>query len=83
MITSLKYKLEKLDLLGIPGKKDIVVLKIEEDFSVDQMKSLQEEIKNLKSEAGWKDIIFLILPKHISLVQLSDDDLDKIGLCRK
>lgn len=83
MYTPLNYKLQELNLSGVPGKKQIVLLKIEEDFSVGQMKSLQEEIKKVREEAGWKDVVFLVLPKHISLTQLSDEDLDNIGLQRK
>jgi hypothetical protein len=83
MYTPLEYKLKKLDLSGSSDKKDIVLLKIEEDVTVGQMQSLQEEIKKVREEAGWTNVVFLCLPKHISLTQLSDADLDNIGLVRK
>jgi hypothetical protein len=83
MYIPLKYKLQELNLSGEVGKKQIVLLKIEEDVDIGQMKSLQEEIKKVREEAGWTNVVFLCLPKHISLTQLSDEDLDNIGLARK
>jgi hypothetical protein len=83
MYTPLEYKLRKLDLSGTPDRKEIVLLKIDEDVSVGQMQSLQEEIKKVREQAAWTNVVFLCLPKHMSLTQLSDDDLDKIGLQRK
>lgn len=83
MITPLRYKLDKLELNGTSDNKDIVVLKLEEDATTDQMASLQHELSELKQSAGWKNVVFLMLPKHISITQLSDEDLNSIGLVRK
>ena len=80
---SIKYKLDKLELNGTPDKKDIVILKFTEDGSPDQVKSLYAELQTLKGEANWENVSFLILPPHIHLNKISDQDLDDLGLCRK
>lgn len=82
-MSELRYKLEKLDLQGSKDKKDIVILKFLEDGEHNQIISLQQEIKDLKNEAGWENVCFLILPPHIHLAKLSDEDLDNLGLIRK
>lgn len=85
-MSELKYKLEKLDLNGTSEKKDIVILKFTEDVGDDQrnhLMALQSEINQLKTEAGMENVVFLMLPKHIHLLSLKDEDLDSIGLTRK
>jgi hypothetical protein len=82
-MSELRYKLEKLDLGGTPEKKDIVLMKFLDEGDAQQIKSLQTEIQSLKGEAGWENVVFLMLPPHIHLMKLSDEDLDSIGLVRK
>ena len=79
----LLYKLEKLELTGTPEKKDIVIMQFLEAGTVDQVKSLQEEVMRLKDMANWKNVVFLMLPSHIRLSTITDEDLDELGLCRK
>jgi hypothetical protein len=82
-MSELRYKLEKLDLGGTPEKKDIVIMKFLDEGNPQQIKSLQAEVQSLKAEAGWENVVFLMLPPHIHLMKLSDEDLDSIGLIRK
>ena len=79
----LLYKLEKLELTGTPEKKDIVVMQFLEAGTVEQVKSLQDEVMQLKDMADWKNVVFLMLPSHIRLSTITDEDLDELGLCRK
>lgn len=82
-MSELRYKLEKLELNGTPEKKDIIILKFLDEGNAQQIKSLQAEIQSLKNEAGWENVIFLMLPPHIHLMKLSDEDLYSIGLIRR
>lgn len=85
-MSELKYKLEKLELNGTPEKKDIIILKFLDDVGEDQrnhLMALQAEINQLKAEADMKNVVFLMLPKHIHLMSLNDEQLDEIGLIRK
>jgi len=83
MDLDLLFKLEKLDLKGTPDNKDIVILKFLEQPSQPEIASLQDTIQKLGREGDWQNVTFLMLPPHISLSTISDEDLDQIGLCRK
>jgi hypothetical protein len=83
-MSDLRYKLDKLDLSGgTPDKKEIVVLKFLEDGQPNQIMSLQAELQTLKNEAQWENVCFLVLPPHIHLAKLSDEDLESMNLYRK
>ena len=78
----LRFALEKLDLNGTEDNKDIVILQFLDDGSAEQVMSLKEEITKLKDEANWKHVTFLMLPPHIRLSKISDEDLESMGLQR-
>jgi hypothetical protein len=86
MNDELKFQLEKLELNGTEEKKDIVVVQFQEDIGAHQhnaVKSLQAEIQTLKNESDMKNVAWIILPNHIRLTNLTDEELDSMGLCRK
>lgn len=82
-MSDLKFQLDKMELHGTPEKKDIIIMKFLDEGETQQIKSLQAELTLLKNEAGMENVVFLMLPPHISIVTLSDADLDSIGLVRK
>jgi len=82
-MNELKYKLEKLDLKGTKDKKEIVVLKFLQGGEINEIMSLKQEISDLKEEADWENVCIIMLPAHIHLAKLSDEDLDSLGLVRK
>jgi hypothetical protein len=82
-MSDLRFQIDKLEFSGTPEKKDILVMKFLDEGNTQQIKSLQAEIQSLKNEAGMENVVFLMLPPHIHLMKLSDEDLDSIGLVRK
>ena len=82
METDIKYKLQKLDLNGTADKKDIVILKFQEDVMPDSFQSLQATLGALRTEVEFEHVSFVVLPSHITMTRLDEDDLKKLGLQR-
>ena len=77
-----EFKLQKLELNGTPDKKDIVIVKFTEDVGADSFKSLQTMLGSIKEQGEFENVNFVVLPKHISMTRLEDEDLEKLGFKR-